>query len=68
MNNQNQEPIFDPNAPASSAGSQPSGAPASTPPLAYGDWREQRRAERWARREARWLWEPCWSSWHWPSC
>jgi hypothetical protein len=26
----------------------------STPPPAYHDWREQRRAERWARREARW--------------
>jgi hypothetical protein len=54
MNEQNQEPIFDPNAPASSPESQPSGVPASTLPPAYGDWREQRRAERWARREARW--------------
>jgi hypothetical protein len=26
----------------------------STPPPDYRDWREQRRAERWARREARW--------------
>jgi hypothetical protein len=25
-----------------------------TPPSTYRDWREQRRAERWARREARW--------------
>jgi hypothetical protein len=25
-----------------------------TPPLTYHDWREQRRAEHWARREARW--------------
>jgi len=24
------------------------------PPPAYHDWREQRRAERWAHREARW--------------
>jgi hypothetical protein len=54
MNEQNQEPIFDPNAPAGSPENQPSGAPASAPPPAYGDWREQRRAERWARREARW--------------
>jgi hypothetical protein len=53
MNEQNREPIFDPDAPASSE-SQPAGAPASTPPPMYGDWREQRRAERWARREARW--------------
>jgi hypothetical protein len=54
MSEQNQEPIFDPNAPTSSPGSQPSGAPASAPPPTHGDWREQRRAERWARREARW--------------
>jgi hypothetical protein len=54
MNEQNQEPILDPNAPASSPGGQPSGAPPSTPPPDYRDWREQRRAERWARREARW--------------
>jgi hypothetical protein len=54
MNEQNQEPILDPDAPAGSPGSQPAGAPAGTPPPAYGDWREQRRAERWARREARW--------------
>jgi hypothetical protein len=54
MNEQNRESIFNPNAPASSPESQPSDAPASTPPPAYGDWREQRRAERWARREARW--------------
>jgi len=54
MNEQNQEPILDPNAPASLPRSQPSGAPASTPLPAYGDWREQRRAERWVRREARW--------------
>jgi hypothetical protein len=69
MNGQNQKPITDPDAPASSQsawssgpsnpaesspGSQPSGAPASTPPPVYRDWREQRRAERWARREARW--------------
>jgi hypothetical protein len=44
MNEQNQEPME----------GRPSGALASAPPLAYGDWREQRRAERWARREARW--------------
>jgi hypothetical protein len=24
------------------------------PPSGYRDWREQRRAERWARRQARW--------------
>jgi cation transport ATPase len=61
MNNQNQEPIPDPNLPESpqstpSSGpvNPPSGAPASTPPPVYGDWREQRRAERQARREAHW--------------
>jgi hypothetical protein len=54
MNEQRQEPIFHPDALAGSPGSQSSGAPASTWPPAYGDWREQRRAERWARREARW--------------
>jgi hypothetical protein len=69
MNDQNQKPIADsdalvssqstlssgPSNPAeSSPGSQASGAPASTPPPEYRDWREQRRAERWASREARW--------------
>lgn len=38
MNDQNQTPISNP----------------STPPPANRDWREQRRAERLARREARW--------------
>jgi hypothetical protein len=54
MNERRQEPIFHPDAPAGSPGSQSSGAPATTWPPAYGGWREQRRAERWARREARW--------------
>jgi hypothetical protein len=54
MNNPNQEPIPNPNPPQSPSGSQPTGAPESTPPPVYRDWREQRRAERWARREARW--------------
>jgi hypothetical protein len=54
MNEQNQESILDSNGPASLSGGQPSGAPASTPPPMCGDWREQRRAQRWARREARW--------------
>lgn len=44
MNEQNQAPILDADAP-SSPGSQPSGAPTSTPPPAPGDWREQRRAD-----------------------
>ena len=56
MNDQNQEPISASNPPASSPGSQPSGASPSAPPTVYGDWREQRRAERLARREARWQW------------
>jgi hypothetical protein len=38
MNDQNQNTNSDPN----------------TPPHEYRDWREQRRAERMARREARW--------------
>ncbi len=38
MSEQNSNPISNP----------------STPPPEYHDWREQRRAERWARREARW--------------
>jgi hypothetical protein len=53
MNNPNQEPTNNPNPPQSPSGSQPSGNQESTPPV-YRDWREQRRAERWARREARW--------------
>jgi hypothetical protein len=54
MNKQNEESVLDPNASASSPGGQPSSAPVNTPPPDYRDWREQRRAERWARREARW--------------
>jgi hypothetical protein len=38
MNDQNQNPIPNPN----------------TPPPVYSDWREQRRAERMTRHEARW--------------
>jgi hypothetical protein len=53
MNNPNQEPNPNPNPPQNPSGSQPSGSQESTPPV-YRDWREQRRAERWARREARW--------------
>jgi hypothetical protein len=54
MNEQNQESTLGPKAPDSSATVQPSGPSASTPPPDYRNWREQRRAERWARREARW--------------
>lgn len=49
-----QEPIPNPNPPESSSGSQSAGTQNSTPPPGYRDWREQRYAERWARREARW--------------
>jgi len=42
MNDQNQPPTQDPN----------------TPPPVYRDWREQRRAERQARHEARWQRHP----------
>ena len=54
MNNPNQEPIPNPNPPQNPSGSTPSGAPESAPPPVYRHWREQRRAERWARHEARW--------------
>jgi hypothetical protein len=54
MSEQNQEPTFSPDPSASSPGSQPASTPPGTPAPTYGDWREQRRAERWARREARW--------------
>jgi cation transport ATPase len=55
MSDPNQEPNSNPNPPQSSSGSQPSGNQESTPPV-YRDWREQRRAERLARREARRQW------------
>ena len=51
MNEQNPNPIPSPNPPPD----QTSGGAAGNPPPAVNqDWREQRRAERWARREARW--------------
>ena len=53
MNNPNQEPNPNPNPPQSPSGSQPPSPQQGTPPV-YRDWREQRRAERLARREARW--------------
>jgi hypothetical protein len=46
-----QNSTFDPEPPVNPPDSQPSGAPVSPPPPAYGDWREQRRAERRARLE-----------------
>jgi cation transport ATPase len=49
-----QEPIPNPNPPESPSESQGAGTQESTPPPVYRDWREQRRAEHWARREARW--------------
>ncbi len=54
MNDQNKEPIPNPNPPQNSSGNQSSSDQGSTPPPVYHDWREQRRAERIARREARW--------------
>jgi hypothetical protein len=54
MDTSNQEPIPNPNPPQNPSGNQPSSTPQSTPPPVYRDWREQRHAERWARREARW--------------
>jgi hypothetical protein len=49
VNNPNQEPASTPTPPENTPGSQP----AETPPQ-YHDWREQRRAERLARRQQRW--------------
>jgi hypothetical protein len=51
MNNQdpNPDPIPPPNPPPDQAS-----GPGDPPPASYHDWRDQRRAERWARREARW--------------
>jgi hypothetical protein len=45
--NPNQIPSPNPPPESSPAGSTP-------PPQSYQDWREQRRAARWAHREARW--------------
>jgi hypothetical protein len=53
MNNPNQETNPNPNPPQNPSESQPASNQGSTPPV-YRDWREQRRAERLARREARW--------------
>jgi cation transport ATPase len=50
MNNQNPNP----NQPLSTNVPPDSTSGSGTPPTSYHDWREQRRAERWARREARW--------------
>jgi hypothetical protein len=54
MNNQNKEPIPNPDQPHNSSEKQSSSNQGSTPPPVYRDWREQRHAERMARREARW--------------
>jgi cation transport ATPase len=54
MNTPNQEPFHDPNPYQNPSGSQPSGTQESVPPPMYHNWHGQRRAECWARREARW--------------
>ncbi len=57
MDDQNQEPIPDPNPPANTQSTSPSGSPnppSAAPAPAFRDWREQGRAERWERRQARW--------------
>ncbi len=51
MNDTNPNPIPSPNPPPDQT---TGGAPGNPPPTGYRDWRDQRRAERWARREARW--------------
>ncbi len=58
MNNQNPNPnqTSSPDLPPDSTsgpGTPPTGGPGNPAPSSYHDWREQRRAERWARREAR---------------
>jgi len=54
MNTSDQEPIPNPNPPQNPSENQPAGTPLSTPHPVYRDWHDQWRAERWARREARW--------------
>jgi cation transport ATPase len=57
MNDQNPNPIPPTNPPpesTSTQGTPPAGSTGNPPPASYHDWREQRRAERWARRERRW--------------
>jgi hypothetical protein len=38
----------------SGPGTPPANVPGNPPPASMHDWREQRRAARWAHREARW--------------
>ena len=52
MNDQSSNPNQIP--PPTPPPEQPAGGVSETPPTSSGDWREQRRAGRWARREARW--------------
>ncbi len=59
MNNQNPNPNRPPSPDVppdkpSGPGNPMPGVPVNPPSSSYHDWREQRRAERWARREARW--------------
>jgi uncharacterized membrane protein len=49
MNNQNPNPN-----PTTGPGILPADVPGNPSPASNTDWRDQRRAERWARREARW--------------
>ncbi len=50
MDNSNQNP----NPPQNTPPDQPSNSSGGPTPQSYRDWREQRRAERWAHRQARW--------------
>ena len=54
MNTSNLESIPNPNASQNPSRSQSSSTQGGTSTPTYRDWREQRRAERWAYREARW--------------
>jgi len=54
MNDQNPNPNPTPSTNVPPEATPAPGAPGNPPPASYHDWREQRRAERWARRERRW--------------
>ena len=54
MKNPNPDPNQIPSANVPPDAPSNPGAAGNPPPAGYQDWRDQRRAERWARREARW--------------
>ena len=52
--NTNQTPPSNTQSDSSSGTGNPSSGAPGNQPSSYHDWRKQRQAERWARREARW--------------